>query len=215
MLIKEKIILFVGFVLVVVFATFLITRQHDNMKLIEAASQAQRDSLASAHRAQEILDGLRAHDLVVVDSLRRQNAIRDTQIARAGYVSDSLKKRLRELPSPALNDSINPAWMHRSLTQDTIIKSDSVRITGLLFNHASDSAQIVLFKGIIKRDSTQNMSILTIADSLSRLNLTKTKGPNCGIVRWIPCPTRRQSAIVGVLLGVGVTLHFTRRNKHP
>lgn len=180
-------------------------------QVAEKALSGVLDSLKAAHAAQDKAARL---DSIRLDSIRKlaaQNARRDTIIARTAHISDSLRKQLAEAPRPALADSVNPAWMHRSLKQDTIITNDSATIHEQSFKLANDSAQIRLFRLMHESDSGQVVSAFHIADSLAvSLKLTVKKS-TCGILRPGNCLSSWQFFVLGAGSGLVLRHYITTR----
>jgi hypothetical protein len=203
-----KIILIAAGLFAVIAATAILVKQWDERQVAEASLKIAADSLKAVKHDQLLVNNANAAAKAKIDSLAAQNALSDTKIERATRVSDSLEKELRSHPRPALADSVNPAWMHRSLVQDTTITVDSGIIVERTSQLQRDSAQIYLFRIMHLRDSVQTFRAISVADSMgSQLKIMVTKS-GCGLPSWIPCLTRRQIFVLSALGGGLIAKHL-------
>jgi hypothetical protein len=204
--------LWLALTIVAVLLAITIYRHVQEDRDSEQVALATLDSLKAAHAAQAKAAKL---DSIRKDSIRQlvaQNARRDTIIARSTHVSDSLRKQLAEAPKPALADSVNPAWMHRSLKQDTVIAADSVTIREQSFKLANDSAQIHLYKLMHVSDSSQVVSAFRIADSLAVSIKRTVKKSECSFMHPTNCLKPWQYFVAGAVSGA--VLHHLATSRY-
>lgn len=138
-----------------------------------------------------------------------------------GVVNDSLKKSLQitKLNANLLrrkNDSLSKLVFHRGkdgkISSNLPTVCDTVVELAVGLQHEVDSLRVGLTKAeAIQLNDSLRINKLTFAynteksrgDSLTKVIINMPQPPGeCSIARILPCPTRKQALIVGVVVGV-------------
>lgn len=178
----------------------LVVRHEDRAAARTATAQADRQAASY----DSLLTATSLRDVATRDSIGKLRVAADSAAGatlEAKARTQTALDRLVRLARPAATDSTNPEWQRIVAVQQDVITGQAEQITGLTTQvtkldvaYRADSARAAAWERLARAGA------VTIDSLKTEVHVAAVGTNACRLLFW-PCPSRKVSAVVGVVAG--------------